>query len=464
MTQQGPIIVMLLTAAIGTAQTASPEAALGAAIHLEEVEGNYTAAIAAYRKFVAQHGGQKALAAKAQFRLGSCQEKLGNAEARKAYERVLTEYGDQKPYADEARAKLAALGVRNGGMQARQIEMGGPIRGPLALSPEGERAYLLDPKTGALMERDLRTGRSKRLTAGNGSGEYIGRAAVSRSGRQLAYARTDSKRFHARMAPWAELRVLTLDGGQTRTVYTASGPGEIHASDWDADGERILAVLQRGAGPGSRELAWINVKDGTAKTIYSAPAIEPGTARVSPDGAWVAVVTNEGQGQREIRVIPAGGGAAMTVAAHPADDSSPIWSRAGDEIYFLSTRTGGPALWSVKVKSGREAGAAELRKADFGEATLQVALQGGSILYEAHRYYSDTWTAAAGGGGAREMESRMKGGNLNPSWSPSGEELAFMRFQAGGRKPSVLVVRNVGTGADGLPEKGVLRQILENLT
>ncbi|MEK7407424.1 MAG: hypothetical protein AAB225_20295 [Acidobacteriota bacterium] len=60
------------------------EALLGAAIHQEEAEGNLEAAIATYKKVLAQYGSNRPLAARAQYRLGLCYEKLGDAEARKA--------------------------------------------------------------------------------------------------------------------------------------------------------------------------------------------------------------------------------------------------------------------------------------------------------------------------------------------------------------------------------------------
>ena len=93
------------------AQSLNAEAALGAAIHQEEVEGNIEAAIASFKNFIAQYGSNRPLAAKAQYRLGLAYEKLGDAQARAAYERVMREFADQKDVASQASRRLEALRV-----------------------------------------------------------------------------------------------------------------------------------------------------------------------------------------------------------------------------------------------------------------------------------------------------------------------------------------------------------------
>ena len=59
MTIQRTLLSFLVAATLTAAQPKSPEAALGAARHLEEAEGNYPAAIEAYKKIVAQSGSSR---------------------------------------------------------------------------------------------------------------------------------------------------------------------------------------------------------------------------------------------------------------------------------------------------------------------------------------------------------------------------------------------------------------------
>jgi hypothetical protein len=80
---------------------------LEAAIHREIVVGDLKGAMEAYT-ILASEGKPKAVAARALFQLGQCQEKLGQRDAAySSYRRVVTTYGDQEETASLARAKLA---------------------------------------------------------------------------------------------------------------------------------------------------------------------------------------------------------------------------------------------------------------------------------------------------------------------------------------------------------------------
>lgn len=67
------------------------EKLLESAHHKEVVDGDLKTAIEQYRKIAAQFAKQPEVAARALYQLGQCQEKLGQAEARKSYERIVRE-------------------------------------------------------------------------------------------------------------------------------------------------------------------------------------------------------------------------------------------------------------------------------------------------------------------------------------------------------------------------------------
>ena len=85
--------------------------------------------------------------------------------------------------------------------------------------------------------------------------------------------------------------------------------------------------------------------------------------QVSPDGEKVVYVvrTTDVAGDRGRTGLwmtsVAGGGAPIAVAEDDAADFSPRWSVAGDEIFFLSRRSGSTQIWSV----GQNGGAAKQR-------------------------------------------------------------------------------------------------------
>ena len=72
------------------------------ALDLERGKGDLDAAIQIYQQIVREFPADKPVAARALFRLGYCQELIGQAQARKSYEQLVRDYGDQKTVADEA--------------------------------------------------------------------------------------------------------------------------------------------------------------------------------------------------------------------------------------------------------------------------------------------------------------------------------------------------------------------------
>ena len=98
---------------------------MGAAQVLQEVEGRYAEAIAAYRKVLAAPGVSRATAARAQLMIGVCYERLGSSEARAAYQIVVSKYADQKERSLEAQKRLAALDgpARSFGVTLKQVPL-----------------------------------------------------------------------------------------------------------------------------------------------------------------------------------------------------------------------------------------------------------------------------------------------------------------------------------------------------
>ena len=73
------LVIATVTAAILTAQTKTPEAALGAALHQEEVQGDLNGAIASYQKLLASRGLSRKVAAEALYHLGLCYQRSSAA-------------------------------------------------------------------------------------------------------------------------------------------------------------------------------------------------------------------------------------------------------------------------------------------------------------------------------------------------------------------------------------------------
>ncbi len=106
--------------------------------------------------------------------------------------------------------------------------------------------------------------------------------------------------------------------------------------------------------------------------------------QISPDGRSVAFVVTrislqENRGDSDIWVVPTSGGEARQLTNSPRGDSQPRWSPGGDQLAFVSTRSGAPRIYSIDPK----------------------------------------------GGEARALSGDISGGVANLSWSPDGRWLLF---------------------------------------
>jgi tetratricopeptide (TPR) repeat protein len=101
------VALVLTPADLEAQRSQSADVLLGAALHQEEVEGDYEAAIETYKKLLAEYPDNRPLAAQAQFRIGICYEKLGRKEAQNAYQTVIQNYGEQKKVVAKAQERLS---------------------------------------------------------------------------------------------------------------------------------------------------------------------------------------------------------------------------------------------------------------------------------------------------------------------------------------------------------------------
>lgn len=122
------VFALIFPAVAQTGADASRQ--LEAAIHREVVLGDLKGAMDGYRGVLALQGITRAIAARALFQIGQCEEKLGNrAAAEDAYRRVVDGFGDQEE-AGAARAKLTEWEEAVPGPRNLKFEEGTPGKKP----------------------------------------------------------------------------------------------------------------------------------------------------------------------------------------------------------------------------------------------------------------------------------------------------------------------------------------------
>jgi hypothetical protein len=191
-------------------------------------------------------------------------------------------------------------------------------------SPDGRRiaygAFGAGRQTSDLWVTDLDAGTTKRLTD---DGDDSNDPQWSVDGKSIAYS--------AGAQGGKDVMAMRLDGATPYPVATRDGTQ--FPSDWVHDGTALLVTEESGAD--KHDILVQSIGGGTPRA-YAATAADETTARVSPDGRWVAYTSDE-SGQPEVYldsyeqpgrhvVVSLGGG------IHP------VWRGDGRELYYWNNQ------------------------------------------------------------------------------------------------------------------------------
>ena len=463
--------VSLMAIALGLLLALSPDTAaqkaqsaevlLGAALHQEEVEGNLEAAIRTYKKILAEFPDNRPIAARALLQMGRCYEKLGTDEARRAYERLVRDYADQSEAAALARTRLAALRKpaavsKEPALATRKVwtppDMGN-IEG--APSPDGRYISFTDWETGDLAVWDLETAKSRRLTnkgPWEKSAEFAMFSRWSPDGRQIAYDWYDGRSM--------DLRVITLEGRDPRTLLDNKNEEWLQTYDWSPDSRRALIFLEKG--DGQRQIVLVSATDGTTKVVktFERPGRFPQTMRYSGDGQYIAFDQPQeaNVAEHDIFLISADGGDEAPLVKHPAQDLLLGWPPDGKGILFASDRTGSLDIWFIPVSGGKVQGSPALVRKGIEQIVPLGFTQSGSFYYAQEQSMTDVYVAKMDRqSGKIQLQpekaiERFEGANSWPEYSPDGKYLAYVTtrgrtFQAA-TKPNIICIRSLETGKE----------------
>lgn len=442
--------ILLLTAVVAIVASAQAPADkltvdLQAAIQKESVQGDLKAAIAMYEKLAARASASsnRDIATRALLRLGQCQEKLGNTEARKAYERIVREFGDQ-PGAAEARTRLAAL-AGPAAVTPKVVYSASDIDAP---RPNRDGRFVAAFCKQALCLFDVVTGARTDIVPATGNRhERHWRPLPSPDGQSLAYVHFSDRNGDS----FAELRVRRSQGGQD-TVLASGLKDTFSPVDWTADGKSVLFARIDPAGVAG--LFLIPASGGaTAQTVH-APGFNWSAGRdnskISPDGKWLAypvsgaVKQGGGYVPTDVAVISMAGGQPTIVLDGAGHERVLGWLASGD-LVATSDRTGKVVPYRIRIDArGNRQGDPQAMATDLGEGSTiaGVSMATGSLFIST---------------GTRETKLHAFSPDLNsskpfptgyqaatPAFSPDGRKFAY----ASGGTTNFVVVRDLATGAE----------------
>jgi Tol biopolymer transport system component len=147
----------------------------------------------------------------------------------------------------------------------------------------------------------------------------------SPDGRQLAFVTGHLPRRQGKLA----LNLVAADG--TGIVRSLPCPGDYcEPTDWIADGSSLLVTSLKG---GNSDVWTVSTDPAVGAKPLLAAEYEEKDARYSPDGRWVAYVSEEA-GRPEVLVHTATG-PARRLAVSGEGGNQPVWRRDGKMLYFV---------------------------------------------------------------------------------------------------------------------------------
>ena len=233
---------------------------------------------------------------------------------------------------------------------------------------------------------DVETTRRRRLTVNQTSGLFP--FSWSPDGTEIVFTGSNRQSFY---------RIQADGSGQPELVHEIEHPG--WPTSWGSDHGTVVFHLNK---PDTQRDLWTLDPDNGTSSPFLDTAFQERSASFSPDGGWVAYVSDEAD-QAEVYVQPyPGPGPKVTVSTDGGTE--PVWSADGRQLFY---RSGGQMV-VVEVAAEPTFAAGQAR-----------------VLFEDPRYVSDQ-------GGARS----------NPEYDVFPDGSALVMIEAGALLPRLHVVLN----------------------
>ncbi|NQU85335.1 MAG: PD40 domain-containing protein, partial [Mariniphaga sp.] len=375
---------------------------------------------------------QREIAAEALLHIGLCYEKLGRSEATKAYQTVLKEYPDQQIIVAKAQEKLAALSLSRTDTKisnqviAQKIHSEPGFYG--TLSPDGKYLSYVDWGKGNMAIHNLETGKKRQITnegTWKPPSKFGDESLWSPDGKSLAYFWIEGKN--------SQLRVQNLETGKDRILAeNTEDEGCPWPMEWTKDGKYILAKASDRS-ENIMTLQLVSVKDGSAKIIINLGDQCPcGGASISPDGKYVVASLGKDLEPRDIHIFAVDGSYEDKLISFPGADWAPRWTPDGQKIIFASTRSGHPALWTVKVKDGKKVDEPELIYEGITENYYSLGFTNdGKFVFLSSNTYSNIFHETINPDESifenpTSLTDNKPGIFTTPFWSPDGSKIAYI--------------------------------------
>jgi serine/threonine protein kinase/Tol biopolymer transport system component len=213
------------------------------------------------------------------------------------------------------------------------------------------------------------------------------------------------------------------DGAETE-LWKGSEGAVVVAPAVSPDGSRICFVARIGG----RSYLYLMAADGTDAHRLAEPLDVVDAPSWSPDGKWIAVVSNEGNGEVPLFKVPVDGGAPVRLVG--GGNYNPVWSLDGRFIVYSESR-GGPSYQLRGITPDKQAVALpEVWVRRAGNRYRFMPDGKGLVIMQGDYNHQNFWLLDLGTGALRQLT------NLNPGLqirsfdvSPDGKQILFDRYR-----------------------------------
>ena len=316
----------------------------------------------------------------------------------------------------------------------QQISPDPTLAGPGGPSPDG-RLLSYVAERGDLAIHEIATGKRWTLTANASSKQPTGYAETSRFTRDgshllyVWYPATETESPDG--ARPTELRSIPILGGEPRILWSDAGNSELVLQHWAGD-DRVVLVKEWRSEQQSR-LVVVDLDTSTIRAVHPIGTASPHGASLSPDATYVVYDKPDPATKlRDIFIAAVGDGKEMPLVRDASSDHTPMWTRDGRFILFLSDRSGPTGLWAQRVESARPVGRPLRVEPNLGWAFPMGETAAGSYFYRRQMGTRDVYVVDLDPTGVITTEptrvsTEVVGANGSSDWSPDGKQLTFFR-------------------------------------